>query len=176
MFAYEASHYDAGKDTLGNDIVGFDSTHRPCSVGGQLPWNNVKKEAAETACESIGDRQWRLCTAAEWAYACNSATIPAHPDGGATTYPFPYGSTYGKTTCNGYDKGFSAPITAGAVVSCAADFGAAGKVYDMSGNVKEWVATTLATTTPFRPTARSRCAAALTTSPASSTTPAERRP
>ena len=76
MFAYEASHADAGKDSSMNDIVGIDTTHRPCSVAGHLPWNNVKKEEAEAACEKIGDGQWRLCTAAEWAYACNSATLP----------------------------------------------------------------------------------------------------
>jgi len=144
MFAYEASHADAGKDLSNKDIVGTDITHRPCSAPGKLPWTSVKKEDAETACEKIGDGKWRLCTQAEWLYACNRGT----------TNTFPYGATYSKTTCNGFDYGAGAPITGGTATGCTSDFGmAVGKVYDLSGNTKEWVATTLSGTTPFHPTA-----------------------
>ena len=78
MFVYEASRYDATGTNYG-----FDSTRRPCSVAGKLPWSNVTKEEAEAACEKIGTG-WRLCTAAEWLDACNGS--------GNTT--FPYGDTY----------------------------------------------------------------------------------
>jgi hypothetical protein len=163
MFAYEASHADSGKDSSMNDIVGIDTTHRPCSIPGRLPWNNVKKESAEAACEKIGDGLWRLCSAAEWRFACNrtfavivdggmAGTDGGGVDGGAAN-EFPYGATYVKTTCNGYDKGAGATVTGGTVTGCIADFGTAGKVYDLSGNVKEWAATTLAASSPFHPTA-----------------------
>jgi len=67
---------------------------------------------------------------------------------------FPYAATYSATSCNGFDYGAGAPITVGTAANCVSDFGmAVGKVYDLSGNVKEWAATTLAATTPFRPTA-----------------------
>ena len=86
--------------------------------------------------------QWRLCTSAEWLYACNRAT----------TNPFPYSATYSKTTCNGFDYGAGAPLTAGTATACTSDFGMAiGKVYDLSGNVKEWAAPTLDTGTPPHP-------------------------
>ncbi len=144
MFAYEASHVDAGKDATNKDIVGTDVTHRPCSAPGKLPWTSVKKENAEAACEKIGDGKWRLCTATEWAYACNRGT----------TNNFPYGATFSKTACNGFDYGAGAPITGGTATGCTSDLGIAiGKVYDLSGNTKEWVATTLSGTTPFHPTA-----------------------
>jgi len=144
MFAYEASHVDAGKDMSNKDIIGTDTTHRPCSAPGKLPWTSVKKEDAEAACEKIGDGKWRLCTFTEWAYACNRGT----------TDKFPYGATFSKTTCNGYDYGAGAPITGGTATGCTSDLGMAiGKVYDLSGNTKEWVATTLSGTTPFHPTA-----------------------
>src|SRR5450631_3303588 len=64
MFAYEASRYDA---TSGN--YGFDSTRRPCTVPGKLPWSNVTMTEAETACALIGPN-WRVCTATEWQTAC----------------------------------------------------------------------------------------------------------
>jgi formylglycine-generating enzyme required for sulfatase activity len=144
MFAYEASHADAGKDANNKDIIGTDITHRPCSADHKLPWTSVKKEDAEAACEKIGDLKWRLCTAAEWLYACNRGTTNA----------FPYAATYSKMACNGYDYGAGAPITGGTATGCTSDFGmAVGKVYDLSGNTKEWVATTLSGTTPFHPTA-----------------------
>ena len=71
MFAYEASHVDAGKDTSNKDIIGTDTIHRPARSPGKQPWTNVTKEEAETACEKIGDGSWRLCTAPS---GCTPAT------------------------------------------------------------------------------------------------------
>ena len=88
MFAYEASRYDATATSHG-----FDSTRRPCSVPGKLPWSNVTKEEAETACEMIGPN-WRLCTAAEWQEACK---------GLGTTRPSRTAPATSPADCNGND-------------------------------------------------------------------------
>jgi hypothetical protein len=135
MFAYEASRYDA-TGTNG----GFDSTRRPCAVAGRQPWANVTKEEAQAACAKIGTG-WRLCTAAEWSDACN---------GTSTSNAFPYGNTYAGNRCNGYDYPKTAgqtTLATGAATMCLSDITSTDKLYDMSGNVKEWVATDLTTTT-----------------------------
>ena len=138
MFAYEASRYDA---TASN--YGFDSTRRPCAVTGKQPWSNVTKEEAEAACEKVGTG-WRLCTAAEWQDACNGS--------GNTT--FPYSNTYAAQSCNGWDYTKAAGATTlatGAATACVSDLSSAAgdELYDMSGNVKEWVLSTTTTTGPF---------------------------
>ena len=137
MFAYEATRYDA---TVSN--YGFDSTRRPCSVPGRLPWSNLTKEEAEAACEKIGSG-WRLCTTAEWVDACNSSGNTA----------FPYGATYSAQRCNGWDFTKAAGVTTvatGAATMCVSEQStttSGDELYDMSGNVKEWVLTS--TTTPL---------------------------
>jgi len=138
VFAYEATRYDATGSNYG-----FDSTRRPCTVQGLLPWTNVTKEEAEAACEKVGTG-WRLCTAAEWQDLCNGS--------GNTT--FPYGNNYVAQTCNGYDYTKAAGVTTiatGAASACLSDQSTAAgdELYDMSGNVKEWVLSTTATTGPF---------------------------
>ena len=138
VFAYEASRYDSTGTNHG-----FDSTRRPCSVSGRQPWSNVTKEEAEASCEKIGTG-WRLCTAAEWQDLCNSANN--------TT--FPYGGTYAPQTCNGYDYTKAAGVTTlatGAATACISDPSSAtnDELYDMSGNVKEWVLSTTTTTGPY---------------------------
>ncbi len=148
MFAHEASRYDANGTSHG-----FDSTGRPCSVSGRQPWSNVTKEEAQAACKKIGTG-WRLCTAAEWSDGCN---------GTSTTNLFPYGANYVANSCNGWDYVSLAartgnptatppvlPVTTfptGAATMCLSDITTTDKLYDMSGNVKEWVATDLTTTT-----------------------------
>jgi hypothetical protein len=133
MFAYEATRYDATAAS-----GGFDSSRRPCSVAGKQPWANVIKEDAAAACAKIGTG-WRLCTAAEWFDACN----------GAANTAFPYGASYLPSACVGFDYTAPTPNTAptatGAATMCVSDLSAAAgdELYDMSGNVKEWVLTTI---------------------------------
>ena len=134
MFAYEATRYDA---TLTSN--GFDSTRRPCSVSGKLPWANITKEEAAAACALIGTG-WRLCSAADWLDACNGAADTA----------FPYGAAYAPTRCVGYDYTAPAPNTGpaatGAATMCISDLNPAvtgDELFDMSGNVKEWVLSTI---------------------------------
>ena len=126
MFAYEASRVDSL-------TTNSDSAHRPCSLLGRKPWSNVTKEEAAASCALIGNG-WRLCGATEWTDACN---------GSANTL-FPYGAAYVKTKCNGYDNRPDAgatPITTGTASGCVSSLLPDGGValYDMSGNVKEWV-------------------------------------
>jgi formylglycine-generating enzyme required for sulfatase activity len=137
MFAHEATRPDASGTNHG-----FDSTRRPCSVAGRLPWSNVTKEEAQAACERAGSG-WRLCTRDEWFDACNGS--------GNTT--FPYGNSYVGNRCNGYDypKPAIDTIATGAATMCLSDLTATSgdELFDMSGNVKEWVLTTATTTGPF---------------------------
>jgi hypothetical protein len=125
MFAHEASRYDASATDNG-----FDSTRRPCSVAGRKPWANITKEDAQTACGRIGTG-WRLCTSTEWLDACNGS--------GNTT--FPYGNAYVGTTCNGDDYTGSSTVATGTATACVSDTSTASgdELYDMSGNVREWV-------------------------------------
>ena len=88
MFAYEASRYDANGTSNG-----FDSTRRPCTVPGKMPWSNVTMGEAEAACALIG-ANWRVCTATEWQTACSG--LP-------TATAFPYGASYVAGNCNGND-------------------------------------------------------------------------
>src|SRR5262249_29254107 len=112
---------------------GFDSTRRPCAVPGKQPWTNVTKEEAVAACALIGTG-WRLCSDAEWLDACN----------GSGNTVFPYGATYVASKCDGYDyANGTAPLATGTPTGCISDQSAAAgdELYDMSGNVKEWVTT-----------------------------------
>jgi formylglycine-generating enzyme required for sulfatase activity len=142
MFVYEASRYDAS----GTDH-GFDSTRRPCSLKTKQPWTNVTKEEAQAACAKIGTG-WRLCTATEWFDACN----------GKDNTTFPYGANYVAAACNGFD--FTAPATSatvatGAATMCISNLSGTttdgDELYDMSGNVKEWVITGAASTAATGP-------------------------
>ena len=158
MFAYEATRYDATAHQL---RLRLDPP--PLLGPGPQPWSNVTKEEAEAACEKIGTG-WRLCTAAEWLDACNGA--------GNTT--FPYGDTYDAHQVQrlglhqGGRRDDDRDRRGDDVHLRPVDDDAGDELYDMSGNVKEWVLTDDA-----RPRGRSRCAAAPTTSPAS---PSARRP
>ncbi|MCC7386136.1 MAG: SUMF1/EgtB/PvdO family nonheme iron enzyme [Deltaproteobacteria bacterium] len=67
----------------------------------------------------------RLCTEAEWSSACSRGSISAYP----------YGSTYMAGRCNG-DGVAPEPLPTGSLASCEGGF--AG-LFDLSGNVAEWV-------------------------------------
>ncbi|HEY4393104.1 MAG TPA: MopE-related protein [Polyangia bacterium] len=142
MYAYEASRYDATATS-----PGFDSTRRGCTVPGKMPWTNVTMGEAEHACELLGPN-WRLCTASDWQAACEGT--------GKTI--FPYGANYVKADCNGNDYEAAignttttpAPIPTGQAASCVSVISTTPslKLFDMSGNVKEWTLTDLTTKNP----------------------------
>jgi formylglycine-generating enzyme required for sulfatase activity len=131
IFQYEASRPDATGAAAGT------LTHRACSAAGRLPWTQVTYAQAQAACATQGAR---LCTEAEWQRACQTAAGTPCRWSYSTTC-----TTYSAMRCNGndYDPVAGAPDTdvvlaTGALPMCYASWGAAGNVFDMSGNVEEW--------------------------------------
>ncbi len=79
--------------------------------------------AAYQACQYI---EARLCTEQEWGAAC----------GGPDNHGFPYGPAYGETTCNGADAGNDESVVVGTLSGCEGGY---SDLFDMSGNVSEWL-------------------------------------
>jgi formylglycine-generating enzyme required for sulfatase activity len=100
------------------------------SAESELPVNKASWTHATRICEAMGAR---LCTAAEWQFACE----------GEEMRPYPYGWERDSTACNvdigeglgrvGRLADHRAP--AGAFPRCLSAFG----VHGMAGNVDEWV-------------------------------------
>ncbi len=140
IFAYEASRPNATSSSEGVGDGG-----RPCSVPNRMPWSNVTDQdfdhsgdvEARALCQRLGPG-WDLCTDSQWYLAC----------AGTSSQDFPYGNGYQPLTCNGYDYGDSintiGPQPTGALTGCARNFAGThgGNIFDMSGNLKEWVRTT----------------------------------
>jgi formylglycine-generating enzyme required for sulfatase activity len=100
------------------------------SAAGVAPWVSQHQKQAETRCGKAGKR---LCTAAEWQAAC----------GGAAGQAYPYGAAFVAGRCNDTNGGQclqdgSGVLPTGTRSGCV---GAAG-LYDLSGNVWEWLADT----------------------------------
>jgi formylglycine-generating enzyme required for sulfatase activity len=74
---------------------------------------------------------YAMASESQWYNACSAQGVSLYP----------YGGTYGPSTCNGFDFGLGATIavqqTNGnpVVTSCV---GGAPNLYQMSGNVREW--------------------------------------
>ncbi|MCA9666021.1 MAG: SUMF1/EgtB/PvdO family nonheme iron enzyme [Myxococcales bacterium] len=119
IYAYEASRPDASSSSSGTQEA------RACSKPGVLPWGGVTYASALKACQAAG---MRLCTAAEWLVACQSAA--------ATLYP--YGASYNASSCNGLENNNGAPLPTGNKAAC--ESGSEG-LFDMSGNLREWTST-----------------------------------
>jgi hypothetical protein len=111
---YEASRPDASATERGYN------TSYACSRPGVLPWDDITWDEAKAACEARGKR---LCTDAEWRYAC----------GGSAADDFPYGATYQAATCNEFDQ-YGDVLEAGQMSGCESTL----NVFDLSGNVAEW--------------------------------------
>jgi formylglycine-generating enzyme required for sulfatase activity len=111
---------------------------------------------AEKACQLLNgptapysSTGWRLCTASDWQAACK----------GTGNTIFPYGASYVKADCNGNDYEAAigntttapAPIPTGSAGSCASVISTSPslKLFDMSGNVKEWTLTDLTSKNPL---------------------------
>ncbi|HET8932687.1 MAG TPA: MopE-related protein [Polyangiales bacterium] len=128
IYAYEASRVDA--DATKSGIV----TTRTCSRAGVLPWTNVTYAEAQTACGTVG---MQLCNLNDWVSGCRGGN---NCDWGTSSC-----DSYNDGTCNAHDPSTEAGQTetdalktTGGKSSCFVDFGSAGKVFDMSGNAKEW--------------------------------------
>src|SRR5260221_764550 len=132
LYTYEASRPDASSSGAG--ING----DRACSNAAVVPWTTVTYAEADAACKAAKDStgaSMRLCTQAEWDLACFAGNAP-------TTPTWSYGSTptvYSAGRCNDVDGATpSGAWTTGSASQCFANWGAAGSIFDLSGNVGEW--------------------------------------
>ncbi len=116
---YEASRPDATETSVGGD--GSRATARV----GVMPWLVPDNATAAAACVAAGKR---LCSEAEWAWAC----------AGPEPHVYGYGDAYDPLVCNGIETfgpgGFHLMPT-GSFAGCTNGFG----VFDMNGNVWEHV-------------------------------------
>lgn len=89
---------------------------------GEVPSGGFDHATATAIC-ARDDK--RLCTAAEWERGCRGV--------GARLYP--YGDSFDGKKCNGFDADWAEVLPSGAMADCVSDVG----VYDMSGNLAEWI-------------------------------------
>jgi len=86
------------------------------------PLANINYFEASQKCNEIGKR---LCTEAEWEKACK----------GQEFFEYPYGKRYEIHACHIEKDRMEGPIISGEMAKCVSSYG----VFDMSGNVAEWV-------------------------------------
>jgi formylglycine-generating enzyme required for sulfatase activity len=120
---YEAARIDASRTDQGTSDEGA------VSLRGRLPWTNLEWADARAACERAGKR---LCTVEEWEDACDGQV----GEGGNL---YPYGDEVMDGVCVTELTQNDDPLPTGSRDGCVSDFG----VYDLGGNVWEWVGTTL---------------------------------
>lgn len=110
-----------------------ESADPKCNAGqpsrGSDPVNCIDHDGASALCAHLGGR---LCTSAQWLAACRGT------DGRA----FPYGPQYQPSRCHvgSYDRpgpGGRTTVPAGSIPDCE---GGLSGLFDLSGNVGEWVA------------------------------------
>jgi MYXO-CTERM domain-containing protein len=162
VMRWEASRPDATAATAGSI-----SNLRACSVNGVMPWTNVTQAVAESACCGLNafaapatrgacrgtlgatgypaGSGWHLCPAPDWQLGCERYS--------AGYYLYPYGAAYVAATCNGNDYDTNATLAGDqddilatqTMVNCrnpAPGFPPSNSwIWDASGNVKEWTAT-----------------------------------
>jgi formylglycine-generating enzyme len=97
-----------------------------CDAYAYCAWAG-KRLCGDVGSGSVMPTDVNSAAADQWFFACS--------DDGARTYP--YGSTYGPTTCNGGDANGGVQ-TVDAVESFPGCVGGFPGIYDMSGNVREW--------------------------------------
>lgn len=133
MMQYEASRPDATMTETGS------SSTFACSRAGVLPWVNVTWAEARDACTAHG-AGWGLCAESAWEDACEGPSNCDWSYSAACT-------TSSEERCNGLESGLammSVDIAATAVFpACYTRYGAGStqRIYDLSGNVKEWTST-----------------------------------
>ena len=83
------------------------------------------QNALLAACQNAGKA---LCTQEQWERACR----------GSENLYYPYGDDFISTSCNGFlNYSEEKPSSTGSLKSCGSSYG----VYDLSGNVEEWIET-----------------------------------
>jgi hypothetical protein len=153
IYAFEASRPDATDTSSGK------ASARACSVTGRMPWTNITYSQAQAACAAAGGR---LCTEAEWQKACQYWS----GSGGVCSWSYSGDAShdchsYAATTCNTNDynngndnvsrtnPGTDKVLATGSLGSCYREHNSA-RVYDLSGNVKEWVQARSSGVNPLR--------------------------
>jgi protein-disulfide isomerase/uncharacterized membrane protein/peroxiredoxin len=119
----------------------LDEGGRAAAQAGAVP-PNVDWRTADAACRAAGKR---LCTAAEWTTACQGAEARDDDGDGSVLGDFiegreyPYGAAWQASHCNDTgDRDKGGPLPAGTRGGCRTPEG----VYDLTGNVQEWVGAT----------------------------------
>ncbi len=116
-----------GMQTIDDDLKYCIDEYEYPNKKGETVVTSVSYNQAAAKCKKEGKR---LCTYKEFVKACR---------GGKTKYAYPYGRHYEPELCNSFGnrkiKNKKAP--AGEFPECVSKY----KVYDMSGNVAEWVST-----------------------------------
>jgi protein-disulfide isomerase/uncharacterized membrane protein len=105
----------------------------------QIPATRMSWFAARDACEAAGKR---LCSEKEWIAACQGQ-MPVDDDGDGQFGDdmvegngYPYGEYHERGRCwDGRNKDMERPVYTGEMPGCANEQG----VYDLTGNVEEWV-------------------------------------
>jgi formylglycine-generating enzyme required for sulfatase activity len=145
---YEASRPDATSSSAGT------MSHVACSRPDVVPWTSVTWDEAQAACCALnpgglcpapGSSGWRLCDAADWQVACRG------PSGSCGWSYASMCASSQPLVCNGQEHDCD-PALAGdqdclyntgssTFPNCYTDWGGGSRLFDMSGNVKEWTAT-----------------------------------
>ncbi len=126
QYGVEGDDYPEGfPDDVGNGTAQTEPVYA-CSIEGHIPSTYVTLYQARQACQNVGKR---LCKMEEWTAAC----------GDGEGYTYPYGNEYEPLACNGADYGQYEGSYSIRKVAEALDCHGDGNVYDMSGNVWEWV-------------------------------------
>jgi formylglycine-generating enzyme required for sulfatase activity len=142
---WEVSRADAT-----SEYPGKDEESNPRSLAGYLPWTNITFENAKKACDGKSGPYKRLCTKSEFLLACQGGWMKEPDPTADENKPkiYPYGNDYGALMCNGKDFGKGSPLTTGEALKCFNDLGvvflptddkSVRGVFDLSGNVAEWV-------------------------------------
>jgi hypothetical protein len=107
------------------------------SAAGVPPWRRVTWTEARQACALSGKR---LCTKAEWQAACIGPLDCGFMGLSCVAGVFPYGTTFEEDRCWGAAKAGeperTAPLAAGSMPRCEGGYPG---LFDMSGNLREWV-------------------------------------
>ncbi len=150
VMQYEASRPDATATSAGS--LGT----LACSRANVMPWTSVTWAEAQAACCALNDGGtcagsggWQLCDAEDWETAC---------EGPAGTCTHSYATSCSSSqpvACNGMEHDSDAALAgdqdalyttgSSSFAACYANWAAAGRVYDLSGNAKEWTATPVGT-------------------------------